>query len=378
MKSKDEKMLEEAYRIVCERLGVSQEVSDAASKLIEELESYLMKLQEFEQGFDAGDYFEFTTTVLEQRIVVVGDVDRRDFVKRYRHAIFTSDDVTLVLACVGTSRKGNETILGMIYSLTDKVTYEKFVEIFKKQKPLLLPVLEHELKHLFDKKIDSKIDWKKAINSTNLKGISFLRGPNDKPSDTKYIPLRKFLDRLQVFVNGLTSMIYNIQETEISVFANEISREIREKMQSKYLTPAQFKAMFDETRVGKKIQFARSVPSQLQWFEENFNQLKQIYSALQERAEEHDIKLFLRELNFMSNEEHNIFDFLTSKNFKEGLRDFLKSRRDPVGNRLQKETCNLILLHLDTIEKDVEMYINLNKKLARMYDLFAPPKTTKY
>jgi hypothetical protein len=175
-------------------------------------------------------------------------------------------------------------------------------------------VIAHELKHISDQIRVSFKAIQNHISSDIYIKVKFYEKPKQYQQEVKELSL------------SLAAALVVTGSVEASVAANEVAAEIKAKKTSEFLTSAEFLALFNETRFVKKL-----------------NEIKTVKKSKYEELKK----------DFGSNFDDLIDYMIPKKDTRYNLK--WKSMDDLIAK------CNEIL-----------------KKLARLYDLFAPPKSKKY
>lgn len=344
--NKDQKRLELLYeKVILERLGVSEEVSEGTERLFQEI------VKHFEKKDPEEKLSKDTNTIEEVFKFEFKDESIEIFLNISKYPYMDLNEFEITQCGAGKQKDGTKTLV--IFLAVSTITWKHFIKLWKENYFKLKPLLEHELKHIFDyshKKRKDKLNIGgnlAAMSVDYLNGIKYTQFIVTKRSydgDLEQKNLNEYEKRCLKFLSVLTHLGYNVQHKEFSAFANELAGDIKAKKQSEYLNTQQFKDLFEQTRVVKILRQRKDLLKEFQWLKNNFDKAKK------EQYESRHLRNIVREDNFV-----------------EGVKS------DKSGDAYY-----ITRLLIDHVEEIAQRSEKMTQRLARVYDLFAPPKTNKY
>jgi hypothetical protein len=323
------------YRLLSERLGVDQQADKYVDEVIEKMISAVE--HEVEWRFRRVSDYQHTLYKMSMDVKPVQS-SKTISIKVLSEFYFTEgpptkakcedfnsnfgniNGVRFRFAHTGVPEGSTEEMMmvfGFDVDISVIKTKDELVSELKKTLVRSRSIIAHELTHTADiARRSRKINSRHSKEGMTWNGI----GSTGTPEYNK---------RYEKMCRTLCELLYITKDVEAIVAANEVSAEIQSKKQSEFLTTSEFLALFNQTVYVKRL-----------------NKIKPI------KAEYDSLKA-----------ESNQPDF---------------------DKMVGKDTCDLARwereLKLNWISMDnlVSKCNQLLKRLARIYDLFAPPNTKKY
>ena len=323
------------YRLLSERLGVDQQVDKYVDEVIEKMISAVEHevywppntlnrqetLSEISMNVKTVQSSKtISITVLSRFRFTEGPPTKATY-EEFNSNVGNINGVRLMFASGGTLEPGSTEDMMMAFGFNVDIsvikTKDEFVSELKKTLPRSRSAIAHELTHTADHARRSIADnCRHSKEGMTWNGI----GSTGTPEYNK---------RYEKMCKTLYELLYITKPEEASVAANDVSAEIQSKKQSEFLTTSEFLALFNQTVYVKRLN--------------KIKPLKAEYDSLKAESNQPD------------------FDKMVGK-----------------------DTCDLARwekeLKLNWISMDnlVSKCNQLLKRLARIYDLFAPPNTKKY
>ena len=324
------------YRLLSERLGVDQQIDKYVDEVIEKTISEVEHRIEWPPNTS---YYQEAICIMSMDVkttrssktISILFMGRFNFTEgpptKARYEEFNStvgniNGIRLMFAKGGSLTPGDTEDMMMAFGFDVDIsvlkTKDEFVSELKKTLVRSRSIIAHELTHTADLARRSI-----ALNSSrhSKEGMTWNGiGSTGTPEYNK---------RYEKMCRTLYELLYITKDEEASVAANEVSAEIKSKKQSEFLTASEFLALFNQTLCVKRL-----------------NKIKPI------KAEYDSLKA-----------ESNQPDF---------------------DKMIGKDTCDLARwereykLNWISMDNLVSKCNQLLKRLARIYDLFAPPNTKKY